>query len=136
MSKANIKMKLAAFLLIFGFAFGMGTDVTSGISTQTQTVTAQASSRVSANQAKQIAQINANLSKNQKAAKNWIAYHESRFSYTARNGNCYGRYQLLRAYLHGNYSPVNQERAANNYVSARYGTWTHAKHFWQAHHWY
>ena len=72
----------------------------------------------------------------EKAAKNWIARHESSYSYTARNGNCYGRYQLLRAYLHGDYSPVNQERAANRYVSGRYGTWTHAKHFWQAHHWY
>ncbi|GAX02238.1 hypothetical protein [Secundilactobacillus silagei] len=136
MSKANIKMKLAAFLLIFGFAFGMGTNFTSSISTQTQTTTAQASTRVSSSQAKQIAKINANLSKNQKAAKHWIAYHESRYSYTARNGNCYGRYQLLRGYLHGNYSPVNQEKTANKYVSGRYGTWTHAKSFWQAHHWY
>lgn len=136
MSKANIKMKLASFLLIFGFAFGMGTNVTSSFSNQTQTITAQASTKVSASQAKKIAQINANLSKTQKAAKNWIAYHESRYNYTARNGNCYGRYQLLRAYLHGDYSAVNQEKAANKYVSSRYGTWTHAKSFWQAHHWY
>lgn len=116
MSKANIKIKLAAFLLIFGFAFGMGTDVTSSINPQTQTTTAQASSRVSASQAKKIAKINASLSKNQKAAKNWIARHESSYSYTARNGNCYGRYQLLRAYLHGDYSPVNQERATSAVV--------------------
>lgn len=136
MSKANIKIKLAALLLIFGFAFGMGTDVTSSISTQSQTTTAQASTKVSASQAKQIAQINANLSSTQKKAKNWIAYRESRYSYSARNGNCYGRYQLLKAYLHGNYSPVNQEKVANKYVSGRYGSWTKAKKFWQAHHWY
>jgi nicotinic acid phosphoribosyltransferase len=136
MSKANIKIKLAAFFLIFGFAFGMGTDVTSSITAQPQTTTAQASTKVTASQAKQIAKINANLSKTQKKAKNRIAYRASRYNYSARNGNCYGRYQLLKSYLHGNYSPVNQEKVANQYASSRYGSWTKAKKFWQAHHWY
>lgn len=135
MSKANIKIKLAAFLLIFGFAFGMATDVTSNV-TNLGTTTAEASSKVSASQAKKIAEINKSLSSSQKAAKSWIAYHESGYSYTARNGNCYGRYQLLKSYLHGDYSPANQEKTANKYVSGRYGTWTKAKRFWQSHHWY
>ncbi|KRK95048.1 hypothetical protein FD25_GL002234 [Levilactobacillus acidifarinae DSM 19394] len=113
----------------------MATDVTANLGTQT-TVTAQAATKLTAKQKKQITAINASLSKKQKAAKNWIAYHESRYSYTARNGNCYGRYQLLKAYLHGNYSAVNQEKTANQYVAGRYGTWTKAKKFWQSHHWY
>ncbi|HIW72458.1 MAG TPA: transglycosylase [Candidatus Levilactobacillus faecigallinarum] len=131
----KFKLKLVSLLLVFGFAFGMATDVTANVFPET-TTTAQASSKVSASQKKKIAAINASLSKKQKAAKNWIAYHESRYSYTARNGNCYGRYQLLKAYLHGDYSPANQEKTANSYVAGRYGNWTKAKRFWQSHHWY
>lgn len=66
MSKANIKIKLASLLLIFGFAFGMATDVTSNFEGQSQTTTAQASTKVTASQAKQIAKINSSLSKTQK----------------------------------------------------------------------
>ncbi|WP_318765125.1 aggregation-promoting factor C-terminal-like domain-containing protein [Lactiplantibacillus carotarum] len=87
-------------------------------------------------QRQQIAKVNAKLSKAQRSAKLWIAYHESRYSYTARNGRCYGRYQLLTAYLHGNYSPLNQEKVANKYVAGRYGSWTNAKRFWLSHNWY
>lgn len=132
---SKLKLKLAAFLLIFGFAFGMGTDVTASLTSQSAETTAQAKT-LSASQKKQIAKINAKLSKKQKAAKKWIAYRESRYSYTATNGKCYGRYQLLKAYLHGNYSAVNQEKTANKYVAGRYKTWTRAKSFWQHHHWY
>ncbi|WP_137597325.1 hypothetical protein [Paucilactobacillus kaifaensis] len=71
------------------------------------------------------------------AAKEWISLHESGGSYTARNGVCYGRYQLnSNYYLNGNYSVVNQEKAADGYVSGRYGSWVNAKKFWLAHHWY
>lgn len=131
---SKIKIKLATFLLLFGFSFGMATNVTTSLMPQT-TTTAQAAT-LSASQKKKIAKINASLSKKQKAAKKWIAYRESRYSYTARNGQCYGRYQLLKAYLHGDYSPANQEKVANSYVAGRYGTWTKAKKFWQSHHWY
>lgn len=86
--------------------------------------------------AQQIAKINASLSTANKQAKAWIAARESGGSYTARNGNCYGRYQLLNSYLHGNYSAVNQEKTANEYVKSRYGSWVKAKKFWQAHYWY
>ena len=129
----KFKIKLASILLIFGFSFGMIANVATSFTSE-PSVTAEAAT-LSANQKKQIAQINSGLSKKQKAAKNWIA-HESRFSYRARNGNCYGRYQLLKSYLHGDLSAVNQEKTANKYVAGRYGSWTKAKSFWQHHHWY
>lgn len=70
------------------------------------------------------------------SAKEWIAQHESGGSYSARNGQYVGRYQLSSAYLNGDYSPANQERIANKYVSQRYGSWANAKAFWQSHGWY
>lgn len=76
------------------------------------------------------------LSKKEKAAKKWIAMRESGGSYTARNGVCYGRYQLNISYLHGDLSKANQERTADNYVYSRYGSWVNAKKFWLAHNWY
>jgi len=87
-------------------------------------------------QSQQIAQINAKLSGSNKNAKNWIACRESSDSYTARNGKCYSRYQLLKSSLHGDFSPVNQEKRVNAYVAGRYGSWVKAKQFWQRHHWY
>ncbi|MDO1605654.1 LysM peptidoglycan-binding domain-containing protein [Lactobacillus sp. YT155] len=70
------------------------------------------------------------------AAKEWIAQVESGGSYSARNGIYIGRYQLTNAYLHGDYSPANQERVANNYVMSRYGSWVGAKNFHLSHGWY
>ena len=84
----------------------------------------------------QTAQAAIKLSKKEKAAKHWIAMRESGGSYTARNGVCYGRYQLNIGYLHGDYSKKNQERTADNYVYGRYGSWVNAKKFWLTHHWY
>ena len=68
--------------------------------------------------------------------KAWIASHESGGSYTASNGNYYGKYQLSRSYLGGDYSPANQERVADNYVASRYGSWSAAKSHWLSHGWY
>ena len=76
------------------------------------------------------------LGGSEQAAKDWIAARESGGSYTAQNGNYYGKFQLSRSYLGGDYSPANQERVANNYVHNRYGSWTAAQQFWQAHGWY
>ncbi|MBA1393027.1 aggregation promoting factor surface protein [Lactobacillus sp. XV13L] len=76
------------------------------------------------------------LSKTECAAKKWVAMHESGGNYYARNGVCYGKYQLNVAYLHGDYSKKNQDRTADNYVYGRYGSWVNAKNFWLAHHWY
>ncbi|KRL72234.1 LysM peptidoglycan-binding domain-containing protein [Ligilactobacillus saerimneri] len=69
-------------------------------------------------------------------AKAWIASHESGGSYTASNGNYYGKYQLSRSYLGGDYSPANQECVADNYVASRYGSWSAAKSHWLSHGWY
>lgn len=70
------------------------------------------------------------------AAKAWIANKESGGSYTARNGQYIGKYQLSAAYLNGDYSAANQERVAESYVANRYGSWAAAQNFWQAHGWY
>lgn len=70
------------------------------------------------------------------SAKEWIAQRESGGSYNAQNSRYIGRYQLDSAYLNGDYSPANQERVADKYVSDRYGSWNNAKAFWVAHGWY
>ena len=69
-------------------------------------------------------------------AKEWIAQKESSGSYTASNGNYYGRYQLSLSYLNGDLSASNQEKVADQYVATRYGSWTAAKAFWEANGWY
>lgn len=69
-------------------------------------------------------------------AKEWIAQRESSGSYTARNGRYIGRYQLMDAYLDGDWSPENQERTADRYVKNRYGSWENAQKFWEENGWY
>ena len=64
------------------------------------------------------------------SAKEAIAMTESGGSYTAQNGQYYGRYQLTSSYLGGDFSPANQERVADAYVAGRYGSWEAA---WQIH---
>ena len=76
------------------------------------------------------------LSKKNIAARRWISFHESTNRYHARNGVCYGKFQLDISYLHGDKSKKNQELTANRYVASRYGSWINAKKFWQRHHWY
>lgn len=70
------------------------------------------------------------------AAKEWIAQKESSGSYTAQNGQYYGRYQLSLSYLNGDLSAENQEKVADAYVTNRYGSWVAAKAFWEANGWY
>ena len=72
-----------------------------------------------------------NVSGSEAAAKAWIAGRESGGSYSARNGQYIGKYQLSASYLGGDYSAANQERVADNYVKSRYGSWTGAQKFWQ-----
>lgn len=76
------------------------------------------------------------LSAEDAAAKEWIAQKESSGSYTAQNGQYYGRYQLSLSYLNGDLSPENQEKVANQYGVNRYGSWSAAKNFWLANGWY
>ena len=77
-----------------------------------------------------------NASGSEAAAKAWIAGRESGGSYSARNGQYIGKYQLSASYLGGDYSAANQERVADNYVKLRYGSWTGAQKFWQTNGWY
>lgn len=72
------------------------------------------------------------------SAKEQIAQAESGGSYTAVNASsgAYGKYQLLPQYLHGDYSPANQERVADQYVAQRYNGWSGAQQHWQAYGWY
>ena len=76
------------------------------------------------------------LSAEDVAAKEWIAQKESSGSYTAQNGQYYGRYQLSLSYLNGDLSEANQEKVANQYVVNRYGSWSAVKNFWLANGWY
>lgn len=75
-------------------------------------------------------------SSSEQAARDWIASRESGGSYTAQNGNYYGKYQLSSAYLGGDYSAENQERVADSYVLNRYGSWANAKSHWLQNGWY
>lgn len=77
-----------------------------------------------------------NLSSSDSAAKEEIARRESNGSYTAQNGQYYGRYQLSQSYLNGDLSPENQEKVADNYVASRYGSWSAALSFWNSNGWY
>lgn len=103
------------------------TNKTSEQATTSKTDTTQATTSVSTSDG---------LSAEDAAAKEWIAKKESSGSYTAQNGQYYGRYQLSLSYLNGDLSPENQEKVANQYVVNRYGSWSAAKNFWLANGWY
>lgn len=103
------------------------TNKTSEQATTSKTDTPQATTTVSASDG---------LSAEDAVAKEWIAQKESSGSYTAQNGQYYGRYQLSLSYLNGDLSPENQEKVANQYVVNRYGSWSAAKNFWLANGWY
>lgn len=112
--------------------------------TQAEQSTTQAAQQTSNNQAaSQNTQAQASnnnysssVSGSDAAAKTWIAAHESSNNYNARNGQYIGKYQLSASYLNGDYSPANQERVADQYVSQRYGSWSNAQRFWEANGWY
>ena len=103
----------------------------------TQKTTEQApASKTDTTQATTTVSASDGLSTEDAAAKEWIAQKESSGSYTAQNGQYYGRYQLTITYLNGDLSPANQEKVANQYVVNRYGSWSVAKNFWLANGWY
>ena len=103
----------------------------------TTNTTEQAStSKANTTQATTTVSASDGLSAEDAAAKEWIAQKESSGSYTAQNGQYYGRYQLTITYLNGDLSPANQEKVANQYVVNRYGSWSAAKNFWLANGWY
>ena len=103
----------------------------------TQKTTEQApASKTDTTQATTTVSASDGLSAEDAAAKEWIAQKESSGSYTAQNGQYYGRYQLSLSYLNGDLSEANQEKVANQYVVNRYGSWSAAKNFWLANGWY
>lgn len=104
-------------------------------SAQTTQQSAQTTQQASQQQTVQTTQ-QAVASSSEQAARDWIASRESGGSYTAQNGNYYGKYQLSSAYLGGDYSAENQERVANSYVLNRYGSWANAKSHWLQNGWY
>lgn len=79
---------------------------------------------------------NSSVSESEQAAKEWIAQRESHGSYSARNGQYVGKYQLSADKLNGDMTPANQERTADNYVKQRYGSWVQAKQAWLQNGWY
>ena len=123
----NMKFKKFAVIVMSALTMFGAVDT---ISVATTTQEAQAATK------KKSKTYKSNLSPKEQAAKNWIAYHESRGSYTVRNGQYIGRYQLSSAYLHGDYSKANQEKTADRYVKARYGNWVNAKKHWVRCNWY
>ncbi|WP_322436446.1 LysM domain-containing protein [Lactiplantibacillus plantarum] len=150
-------------LILVGQQLEVNGDSTATTSTQTtqQTTTTQSSAQTSQTQTKpsqasqtqssqtqtskpvaqtttQTSSSTSNYSNNgsDSAAKAWIAGKESGGSYSARNGQYFGKYQLSASYLNGDYSAANQERVANSYVASRYGSWSNAKSHWLANGWY
>ena len=102
----------------------------------TNTAEQATTSKVDTTQATTTVSASDGLSAEDAAAKEWIAQKESSGSYTAQNGQYYGRYQLSLSYLNGDLSEANQEKVANQYVVNRYGSWSAAKNFWLANGWY
>ena len=76
------------------------------------------------------------LSGSEAAARQFIILKESGGNYSAKNGIYIGAYQLSADKLGGDYSKANQDRVANEYVQARYGSWVNAQKYWNQHHSY
>ncbi|KRM88465.1 LysM peptidoglycan-binding domain-containing protein [Liquorilactobacillus vini] len=104
--------------------------------TQSQSTTPATNNTVTASTTNSSVSTVANTSASENAAKAWIAARESGGSYTAQNGNYYGKYQLSKSYLNGDYSAANQERVATQYVTSRYGSWQGAVNHWKTYGWY
>lgn len=113
-------------------AIANNTQAAQNTTSATNTNTTQQSAPVSSNSQSYVSSV----SGNEASAKAWIAGRESGGNYSARNGQYIGKYQLSSAYLGGDYSPAHQEEVADQYVQGRYGSWTAAQQFWQAHGWY
>lgn len=107
------------------------------IQVQTQP-TQQQLTQISSNTVKATTQIKhqKTYAANSNSSANYIASRESGGSYSARNGQYIGKYQLSASYLHGDYSPANQERVARQYAISRYGSWQAAANFHRTHGWW
>lgn len=83
------------------------------------------------------------LNQRELASRGWITRHESgnHWNVLSYGGRCIGYFQLDPAYLgkkngHVNLNHQHQVKVADTYAKSRYGSWHHAKAFWQIHHWY
>lgn len=126
---------LSSDLLLVGQKLKVGGQLQSQTQTETQPQT-EAEAEPQAQEQVQPQTQQPTLNDNEQSAKNWIAQKESNGSYSASNGQYIGKYQLSSSMLNGDYSPENQERVADNYVTQRYGSWQNAKEAWLANGWY
>ena len=83
------------------------------------------------------------LNSRQLRARGWITKHESgnHWRILSYGHVCVGYFQLNPHYLgykhgHVNLNHKHQVKVADTYAKNRYGSWVHAKGFWQVHHWY
>lgn len=120
----------------YNYSYSANTGSSNTSSYNASTTSSSTSASTSTASASTSSSTSTSSSSSEEAAKAWIASKESGGSYTASNGNYYGKYQLSMSYLNGDTSAANQEKVANSYVQSRYGSWTAAKAFWQANGWY
>lgn len=99
-----------------------------------QTVTASTQQNQTPQQTTVKQSVNTNTASS--SAENQIAQAESGGSWNARNGQYIGKFQISSSYLHGDYSPANQEKVFHQYCNDRYGSVQNALSFRQSHGWY
>ena len=114
----------------------LDSEATAPAATTTETAAVEAATVAAAPAETTTTSYSSNLGTSDAQAKEIIAQRESSGSYTAQNGQYYGRYQLTMSYLNGDLSAENQERVADSYVVGRYGSWSAALAFWNANGWY
>ena len=114
----------------------LDSEATAPAATTTETAAVEAATVAAAPAETTTTSYSSNLGTSDAQAKEIIAQRESSGSYTAQNGQYYGRYQLTMSYLKGDLSAENQERVADSYVAGRYGSWSAALAFWNANGWY
>lgn len=114
----------------------LDSEATAPAATTTETAAVEAATVAAAPAETTTTSYSPNLGTSDAQAKEIIAQRESSGSYTAQNGQYYGRYQLTMSYLNGDLSAENQERVADSYVAGRYGSWSAALAFWNANGWY
>ncbi|GAB6093361.1 aggregation-promoting factor [Furfurilactobacillus curtus] len=117
-----------------------GANTAASTQQQTQTTATQqpaaAVQQATTTQAQTAAPAAPAVSGSDSAAQAYIAARESGGSYTAVNGQYYGKYQLSLDKLGGDLSPAHQEAVATQYADSRYGSWAGAQAFWEANGWW
>ncbi|GKT02732.1 aggregation-promoting factor [Furfurilactobacillus entadae] len=131
--------------LVMPDANGSATTTTPAAATQTApvaaaitttTTTTQAATSTPAAAMTDTTTAPAAASSSDSAAQAYIAARESGGSYTAQNGQYYGKYQLSMDKLGGDLSAAHQEAVATQYATSRYGSWSAAQSFWQSNGWW